>query len=275
MSGSGVEGTIAERVGYWRWLWEQKQWWFLRKMPAEYETCLYVGLPGAGKTSFGADRVIRLMRAGVRVYSNVYMRDTYTGREARPVLNWIDVMRASVEALEDQVTAVIYLSEINLMCDARDWQSSSRWWTDFMQQRRHMGIGLIGDTQNLSQVEKRLRLLIGRVVQVRPSWLRTVWRRWPRFVARQVDLQLATDPALFLPPGKEKTVWLYSHAFHGHATWQLLAGQDFGNLDTPEALKEIDDLRQRAIKLNEVSSLPAFADTLKSAIAVADIKGGT
>lgn len=260
MRGSGLNIPLADRVRYWRWLWRRKQWWFLRPLPAEYETCLYLGLPGSGKTTFGADRVIRLMRAGVRVYSNVYMRDTYTGAEALPVLNWIDVMRASVEALEDGVTAVIYLSEINLMCDAREWQSSARWWTEFMQQRRHMGIGLVGDTQNLSQVEKRLRLLIGRVVQVRPSWLRSHWRRWPRFVARGIDLQLADDPALWLPPGKERAVWQYSHAFHGHATWQLLAGQDFGDLDTPEALAEIGELRKRAIKLNEVTHLPSFAD---------------
>ncbi|MDP3015436.1 MAG: hypothetical protein Q8N28_03465 [bacterium] len=258
--GSGVDANASERLDYWRWLYRRRQWWFLRVIPTEYETVLFLGLPGVGKTTFGADHVIRLMRRGVRVYANVYMRDTYTGLEARPVLTWIDVMRASVEALEDGITAVIYLAEINMMCDARDWQKSSRWWTEFMQQRRHMGIGLVGDTQNLAQVEKRLRLLVGRVVQIRPTWLRSVWRRWPVFMARHVDLQLTEDPAQWLPPGRERRVWQYSHAFHGHGSWQLLAGQDFGDLDTPEAQVEIAALRQRALALNEIAHLPAFTD---------------
>lgn len=258
---SGLEGIpLRDRIEYWSWLWRHDQWWFKRPLPVEYESCLYLGLPGAGKTTFGADRVIRAMRSGARVYSNVYMRDNYTGLEALPVLNWIDVMRASVEALEDGVTAIIYLAEVNMMCDARDWQKSARWWTEFMQQRRHMGIGLIGDTQNLNQVEKRLRMLLGTVVEVRPSWLRSKWRRWPAFVARQVDLHLSDDPVDWMPPGREKWVWQYSHAFHGHVTWQLLAGQDFGDLDSPEAQAEIAELRARALALNARSHLPAFSD---------------
>jgi len=97
-------------------------------------------------------------------------------------------------------------------------------------------------------------------VEIRPTWLRSHWRRWPAFKARDIDLQLTDDPALWLPPGRERRRWQYSHAFHGHATWQLLAGQDFGDLDTPEAQAEIARLRARALALNEVAHLPAFTD---------------
>ncbi|MDP2325834.1 MAG: hypothetical protein Q8N51_17660, partial [Gammaproteobacteria bacterium] len=113
--------SVGDRLRYWRWLFRHRQWWFMRPIPDEFETVIFCGLPGAGKTTFGTDYVCRFLRAGYRVYANIYMRDTYTGLEARPILTWLDVMRASIEALEDGVLAIIYLAEINELCDARDW----------------------------------------------------------------------------------------------------------------------------------------------------------
>lgn len=263
MIGSRFSGVATrDRPAYWRWLWRERQWWFLRPLPPEFETVLFTGLPGSGKTTFGADYVIRLMRAGYRCYSNVYMRDPYTGAEARPVLTWLDVLEASVEALEDGELAVIYLAEIQMMCDARRWQATPAWWSEMMQQRRHMGIAIIADTQHVGQVEKRLRMLIGRVVQVEPSWLRRRWRRWPRFAVRNVDMQLGDDPAQYLRPSAPRHVWLYSHAFHGHASWQLLAGQDLGDPGDDAVQERVEELRQRALRLNDVTYLPAFRDEL-------------
>ncbi|MDP2325825.1 MAG: hypothetical protein Q8N51_17615, partial [Gammaproteobacteria bacterium] len=184
------------------------------------------------------------------------------GLEARPILTWLDVMRASIEALEDGVLAIIYLAEINELCDARDWQYTPRWWTKFVQERRHMGVGLIGDTQHISQVEKRLRLLIGRVVQVEPGWLRRHWKRWPVFLARDVGTLPGDDPAAIQTLSKARRVWQYSHAFHGHATWELVANEDFRDLESPEAQAEIESLRIRAIELNKVTRLPAMPDSL-------------
>jgi hypothetical protein len=253
------EAGPVERLRYWGWLWKNRQWWFNRPLPpAEYDTVIFTGLPGFGKTTFGTDYVVRYMRAGVRVYSNIMMRDNYSGQTAIPVHTWLDVMRASVEALEDGVTCMIYLAEINTMCDAYDWQSTPRWWTEMMQQRRHMGLGLMGDTQNLAQVNIRLRNLIGRVVEVRPTWLRRLWRRWPAFVVRDINILTSDDPKEWMPEGKVHRVWQYSHAFHGHSTWELLSAQDFGALDSPASQAEIEKLRQRAIALNKSGILPSF-----------------
>lgn len=250
--GSGLDGyPLRDRVGYWRHLWDSKQWWFLREIPPEYQTCIFTGLPGHGKTTFGTDLMVRYLRQGVVVYSNIQLKDTFTGRSARPVRNWLDVMRASIEALENGWVAVIYLAEINTLCDARSWQETPRWWLEMMQERRHMGLGIMGDTQTLSQLEKRLRLLVGRVVQVRPSWLRHHWRRWPVFIADEVDILTSDDPALWLPEGKRRRYWMYSHAFHGHSTWEMVPNQSFDELDTPEARAEIDALRARAVELNK------------------------
>lgn len=254
---------MRERFAYWRWLWRQRQWWFLRPLPPEWDTVIFTGFRGAGKSTFGADLCVNYMRAGIQVYSNMYVRDNFTGQEARPVLTWLDVLRASVEALEDKDPAIIYLAEIQLMCDARRWQDTMKeapWWSEMMQQARHMGITIMGDTQHLSQVEKRLRMLIGRVVYVEPAPLRRLWRRWPRFTTQDVDLQVNDDPGQWLPPGKRRTVWLKSHAFHGHSTWELLAGRDFGEFTEPDVIAEIESLRQRALACNAIAHLPSYAD---------------
>lgn len=249
-----------DRIGYWLWLWRARQWWFNRVLPAEWDSVIFTGFRGHGKSTFGSDLCVSYMRRGFRVNSNMYVRDNYTGREASPVLTWLDVLRASVEAMEAREPCLIYLAEIQMLCDARRWQYTPTWWSELMQQLRHMGILLMGDTQHLSQVEKRLRMLMGRVVWVEPSPLRRMWRRWPRFTIRDVDLEVNDDPGQWLPPGKQRTVWLRSHAFHGHSSWQLLAGQDFGDLTDEQSVAEIESLRQRALVCNAVTHLPSYAD---------------
>jgi hypothetical protein len=258
-----VSGRPAgDHLRYWAWLWKQRQWWFLRPLPVdEFDTLLITGLPGGGKTTFGADLAITYMRRGIRVCSNVMLRDTYTGQECEPVRTWLDVLRVTVEACERKEACMVYLTEIQQMCDARRWAESPSWWSEMMQQRRHMGLGLMADTQHVDQVEKRLRLLLGRLVQVRPSWLRSLWRRWPVFCYRDMDLEVGEDPSKFMNPGRWRRKWQYSHAFHGHSSWELLSGQDFGDLTTPKALKEIEALRDRAMAANKVERLPAFTDT--------------
>ena len=251
-----------ERVAYWAWLWKQRQWWFLRTIPEEWDTVIFTGLPGAGKTTMGSDLAINYLRRGYRVYSNNYIRDTYTGLESRACLTWVDVLTASVEGLEAGEPTIIYLSEIQRMCDAREWQATPKWWSEFMQNRRHYGVALIADTQHVSQVEKRLRMLIGRVVLVESTWLRRHWRRWPRFLIRDVDMQLGDDPAStgLVESSKPRAVWMRSHAFHGHSTWELLPGKDFSDMTEEESAVIVDDLKQRAIACMKVRYLPAFPD---------------
>lgn len=260
--GDRVSLPLSLQLEYLQWLHHNRQMWYNRPLPpAEWDTVLFTGLPGAGKTTMGTAMAIEYLRSGVRVYSNIYLRDNLTGRVARPVLTWLDVMRAAVEALESEDPAMIYLAEIQQLCDARAWQLTPKWWSTMMQERRHLGLGLMADTQHVSQVEKRLRMLIGRIVVCEPSPLREKWRRWPRFVTWDADLQLGDDPAT-VPHSlsKRKTVWVPSYAFHGHATWQLVRPMDISEMSEPQVLKEIAALRARAEELNKVSYLPSFAD---------------
>lgn len=253
--------ALANRIGYWRWLWTHKQWWFLRELPpAEWDTVLFTGLPGSGKTVFGCGEAISYMRSGVHVASNVYIRDTFTGQEATPIRGWLDVLRQSVYACENHEPVLIYIAEIHELCDARLWQQTPAWWIELMSQRRHLGLGLMADTQHVDQVEKRLRMLIGRLVQIEPSLIRRWWRRWPVFKWRGIDMQLGDDPKDWKQPGPWKLIWQLSHAFHGHSSWELVGSQTFEDLNTPEIQAEIEDLRQRAVACNAISYLAAYPD---------------
>lgn len=267
-----------ERLAYWRWLWRSRQWWFLRKLPPmEADTVLFTGLPGAGKTTFGTDLCIGYLRAGYRVYSNTFMRDNYTGLTARPVLTWLDVLVATIEGLESGEPTIVYIAEIEQYCDARRWSFTPVWWSHMMQQRRHMGLCLMGDCQHVGDVEVRLRRLIGRLVQTQPapckSWpdrpllrllipgpVKYLLRRWPVFHTRDVDLQIGEDPAKWLAPGHWRRRWLKSSAFHGHASWELMPGQDFGDLSDEESKAKVEALRKRAAACNAVTDLPSYAD---------------
>lgn len=252
---------IGQTARYWRFLWEERQWWFIRKLPPrERDTAIYVGLPGAAKTTTAVDLAIGLMRDGIAVASNTYLRDNFTGREAIPVRTWLDVLRVTVEYCERDEPLVVFLAEIQLLCDCRRWQDSPQWWAEMMQQRRHMGLSLMADTQEIGQVEVRLRMLCGQVVQVRPSWLREKWRRWPVVLTRKLTPETGVDPKLWVADKGWRHKWLPSWAFHGHSSWELLSGQDFGDLKSEAALEEIAVLRERALAANKVQGLPAFSD---------------
>jgi len=235
--------------------------WFQRKKPAvEWDTRIYAGLPGSGKTLFMVRDCIQLLRQGVRVYANMKIRDPLTGRESLPLCGWLDMLRASVLCLEDNIPTVFAFDEIHLAADARQWASTPVWWLNLMAQRRHFGVGLIGTTQDPGQVEKRLRLLIGRVVSVRPSALRRLWGRLPLFSVQEVDMALIDVPEADSGSGAWFFTWVKADAFHGYSTRELMASLDFAELKDEEAKAEVRLLTERAIMLAGVDILPSFAD---------------
>ena len=245
---------------YWRWLYRQEFLWFQRAAPRkEWDTRIYEGLPGSGKTLLMVRDCCELMRQGVRVYSNVQIRDPFSGTEAHPLGGWLDMLRASVATLEDGIPTIFAFDEIHLACDARDWQKTPAWWLNMMAQRRHYGVGLIGTTQNADTVEKRLRMLIGRVVRVRPTVLRKFWWRLPVFSTQDVDMSLIDVPDQDAVSAAAMT-WAGAHAFHGYSTSQLMASLDFAALTDDEAVAEIKELTDRARAVAGPGLIPAFGD---------------
>lgn len=261
---------MGVRADYWRWLYRQEYFWFQRKAPhREFQTRIYEGLPGSGKTVFMVRDCIELMREGVIVYSNVAMRDPLTGRSARPLGGWLDMLRASVDTLrmvrdcEDRgevAPGVVFaFDEIHLAADARAWAKTPAWWLNLMAQRRHYGIGLMGTTQNAETIEKRLRLLIGCVRRVRPMFLRRVWWRLPLFTSQDVDMALIDIPgeeAL----GASSISWVKAHGFHGFSTRELMASLDFADLTDDETAAEIRALTAEARTLATPADIPALYD---------------
>ena len=251
---------MKEKIAYWRWLWRQEFLWFLRAAPRkEWDTRIYEGLPGSGKTLLMVRDCCELMRQGVRVYANVQIRDPYSGCEALPLGGWLDMLRASVKTLEDGIPTMFAFDEIHLACDARSWQNTPAWWLNLMAQRRHYGVGLIGTTQNADAVEKRLRMLIGRIVRVRPTILRKWWWRLPLFSTQDVDMSLVDVPDQDSVSAGALT-WIGAHGFHGYSTSQLMATLDFSALTDDEATAEIAELTARAQAFASPGLIAAFGD---------------
>jgi hypothetical protein len=273
---------IVDEWRYYRWLYDRGYWWWQRKAPrSEFDTRIYEGMPGSGKTLLMVRDCIDLMRAGVVVYSNVYCRDPLSGSATLPLGGWLSMLRASVTTLEghkryrDEVAAfaaggaepgeppasvIFAFDEVHLAADSRSWQSTPAWWLNLMAQRRHYGVGMIGTTQDLTTVEKRLRMLVGRVVQVRPSLLRKLWKRLPVFSCQDIDSSLRGD-GVGEPIGGTHWTWVGAHAFHGYSTREIMATVDFADLKDDESKAEVAALTARAIAAGVVDSLESYADT--------------
>lgn len=272
-------------VDYWRyqaWLYRRRYLWFQRAPSrSEFDTRIYEGLPGSGKTLLMVRDVIELMRNDVIVFSNVYCRDPLTGRESLPLGGWLSMLRSSVEQIErikqyddaeewfkhggpdpglPPPSVVFAFDEVHLAADARSWGSTPPWWLNLMAQRRHYGVGMIGTTQDLSTVEKRLRMLVGRVVDVRPTMIRRWWKRVPLFVVHDIDQSVRGD-GVGEPIGPAHWTWVGAHAFHGYSTREIMATVDFADLTDDAAKEEVAALTQRAIAAGIVDSLPSYADT--------------
>lgn len=262
--------SVGAYLSWLSWLWNQGYFWFQRKRPhKEFSTRVYEGLPGSGKTLFMVRDCIELMRRGVVVYSNVAIRDPLTGNETLPLGGWLDMLRASVDALAEvyycelkgtRPRGVVFaFDEIHLAADARSWQSTPAWWLNLMAQRRHYGVGLIGTTQHADTVEKRLRMLIGRVVRVRPSGVRGLFDSVPLFVAQDVDMALVDVPGQDAL-GKPALTWIRADAFHGYSTQELMATLDFKELSDDESRAEVAELTRRARELAAPVFIEAFVD---------------
>lgn len=158
------------------WILSHRYVWFLRSRPVELPLRIYEASPGGGKTLGACRDVIQYMRLGVRVASNLYVRDAYTGQEAIPCRTWAEMLRLSVQAVRDDEPILFFFDELHNICDARNWQATPGWWREMMSQHRHLGIGIIATTQALNQVEVRMRTLCKELIRCKrvelAPWLR-------------------------------------------------------------------------------------------------------
>lgn len=277
---------MGYRIAYMKWLHTKGYMWYNRvRPPAAFDTRIYQGLPGTGKTLLMVRDCVGLLRSGVKVYSNVAIKDPLTGLKSLPLGGWLDMLRGSVECLEDNarewrelnevrlgerheddvteaIPVVFAFDEIHLAADARAWQSTPAWWLNLMAQRRHYGVGLIGTTQDVTMVEKRLRLLVGRVVNVRKHFIQRLFWRIPLFQCSDIDLSRVDEDG-YVEPTKFYKTWVNADAYHGYSTHEIMASLDFAELKDDESVEAVKALTERAILAAGVQYAPAFVDELE------------
>jgi hypothetical protein len=232
--------------------------WFLRRpLPGEFHTRIYEGLPGSGKTLMMVRDAVLLMRSGVRVCSNLRIRDILTGIESESCATWLEMLEWSVQTLRDGRPTVFCLDEIHLMCDSREWKSTPSWWRNLMAQRRHFGIGIIGTTQDLSQVEKRLRTLVKHLVRIRRVRL---WK-FPIYRSVMLDPSSIDSPGEAARPiGSASWHWVKADAFHSYSTREVMKSEDMAIYNDEQLASRIAELSSEAFDRLALPDLPSFAD---------------
>jgi len=254
-----IDGApVGSRLYLWKWLFQNKYWWFQRKKLEDLPSCIYEGLPGSGKTLAMVRDIVPFLRSGVRVGSNLRVRDALTGRETLPCRSWLEMLELTLEAVRDKEPLIIALDEIHNLCDAREWANTPAWWRNMMSQKRHFGLGLIGTTQALGQVEKRLRSLVSYLLR----YERVGIGRLPLF--REVVL----DPGAIDVAGsqwqtkKSSLVWMPWYAFHSYSTWEVMASDDMTAYKDDELREKIAEMLEELRELCAVEGIPAFSDEI-------------
>lgn len=238
-----------ERLRYLKWRWLQRTFWFQRRKPhREYETRIYEGLPGSGKTLALAADGIKLLRLGIPVYSNFRIYDPIAQAdgsilESQPVGGWGDILRRTVEALENGTEAVFLIDELHVIASSQDRSMVPDWLMWLLTQRRHFGIGIMGSTQDLGQIQSRVRALVDRVVRVRPFFRR--FPQWGVFEYREIDLR-AYDQAENEERGYEID-FIPWYAYKGYDTSELCAIDKMSGYKDDEVKAEIHALTMRAL----------------------------
>lgn len=283
--GAVVAAVVLVAFGLWAWprraelrFYNERRlfWWQRRRPVAEFDTRIYIGRPGAGKTLFCVRDAIELLRQEVRVAANFKVRDPISGRETEPIRSWLDFLRLSVEAIVTREPLVFIIDEINQWAPARFYQKVPGWWLTLMSQRRHFGVGIIASAQNFEGVEVYLRRLVNTIVFLRalPVSVPVINRgelrmaRLPFFFAAALDPQAAEQAAAVstdasgaqararMPLG---SLTHMSPAVYGaYSTAEIIAVEEWAETDDINAM--VMDMMTTATAYNKLIYLPAIGE---------------
>jgi len=118
---------------------------------------IYMGLPGAGKSTMASVLAMKHIKAGYKVYSNFPIHGTFK-LDVK-----IDIMRYNLE------NALIIIDEAGIEHDNRDWQKFTKEYTEFYKTHRHYKLRVVLFTQYWDDVDKKIRNLTNKIYVVRKS----------------------------------------------------------------------------------------------------------
>lgn len=114
------------------------------------------GRPGMGKSVYLVSEILRYLRAGHKVYTNVAISD-------QKLLKKYVGQLFSVESLEDLITlrqGKIVLDEVQTYLNSRNWDKLDIRFQLLLQQHRKKGLDILGATQSIKRADVVFRELV-------------------------------------------------------------------------------------------------------------------
>lgn len=255
------------------------------------------GLPGNGKTLEMTNRIFNDLRAGIHVYTNVDLDvsvfDTYTPMQFKiyRVLQYLDwhnnkfgkfIMGITrMVYLRDQSLSYyyhriydieglrkigqfpefpqgnVYLDEIHLYFDARDWDKLDAEDRRILAQHRHFGMNIYGTTQAMGRVENILRQLceyaysINKIIVISIPWTNIAYGFfWIRTFRPKTLLDSAGDGKEFVQVGWGRLFVADPSLFKLYDTFQNVKRPD---LEGMRVIEQYVYVRQESLKKIKVS----------------------
>lgn len=121
------------------------------------------GRPGMGKSVWLVAEVLRFLRQGKNVYTNVAIRDPKLALKYREQLFYI-------ESLDDIITlreGEIVLDEVQTYLNSRNWDKLDIRFQLLLQQHRKRGLNITGATQSIKRADVVFRELVQNYFRIR------------------------------------------------------------------------------------------------------------
>lgn len=164
-------------------------------------TCI-IGLTGSGKTWFLSQLLYKRWLAGENIisYNQLYFSD----ENERINRFW------QLSDLYTATNAVIGFPELQKLLNAGAWRSLPPMFMDLICQHRHSQLDIIGDTQELMQIDCQLRRNIHEVyvcqtiLRIPKTDKILPWLHWIRIQKKIRKFDAATDRVVFVKEGRAK-----------------------------------------------------------------------
>lgn len=114
------------------------------------------GRPGMGKSVFLVGEILRFLRAGHNVYTNILIHDEKLIRRYGNKMWYIE----SLEDIVNLRTGKIVLDEVQTYLNARNWALLDIRFQLLLQQHRKRGLDIIGATQSIKRADVVFRELV-------------------------------------------------------------------------------------------------------------------